>query len=97
MAVSEAFIQAGKRKAKRHALQLILAHVPTLLTSEDPDERLHAKRGLQYAHMLGRQHSFAGEVEAAVERAKSMLAPTDPDLEAAKAMFAPAPMLEAAE
>jgi hypothetical protein len=100
MAVSEAFIKAGVCKARNHALRLILTHVPTLLTSEDPDKRLAAKRGLQYAYMLGGQHGFAHEVEAGIERAKALLEPpADPELEAAKAMFQtqPEPMREAAE
>lgn len=100
MSVSEAFIKAGARKARKHALQLIVRHVPTLLVSNDPDERLHAKRGLQFAMMLGGQHGFAHEVEAGIERATTLLAPpADADLEAAKAMFTsqPEPMREAAE
>lgn len=100
MSVSEAFIKAGVQKARKHALQLIVRHVPTLLASIDPDERLHAKRGLQFAMMLGGQHGFAHEVEAGIERATALLAPpADADLEAAKAMFQPQPepMREAAE
>lgn len=98
MSVSEAYIKAGVRKARKHALQLIVRHVPTLLASTDPDERLHAKRGLQFAVMLGGQHGFAHEVEAGIERATALLAPpADPELQAALQMFTPEPTREAAE
>lgn len=100
MAVSEAFLKAGVRRSRERALQLILAHVPTLLTTNDPDKLLAARRGLQFAGMLGRQHGFEHEVDAAIARLRGYIAPhADPELAAALEMFKPAPepIREAAE
>jgi hypothetical protein len=96
MAVSQAFIEAGKRKARNHALQLIVNHVPTIIENKDAQKVLQARRGLDYARELGRQHSFEHEVIQGIARARELLTPVDNELEAAKALFAP-PMKEAAE
>jgi hypothetical protein len=109
MAVSEAFLKAGRVKAKAHAIRLIFTHVPKLCDpATGADARRAAGRGLDYARMLGRQHGFEDDVRNAIQAGFGALEKPSPvaaelqlisELSAPKAAPEPAcaQMLEAAE
>jgi hypothetical protein len=67
MAVSEAFLEAGRLKARQHALKLVLRHALAVLDPRDGEHWLQAARGLDYARRLGRQHGFEQQVVVATE------------------------------
>lgn len=78
MAVSEAFVKAGKLKAKAQAIRLIKLHVPTLIDSKQTEARLAAQSGLDFARELGRQHGFEADVKSAIVAAFDLLSPPSP-------------------
>lgn len=102
MSVSQAFLDAGKAKARAHAIQLVCRHAPTLAGPYDADAFQKAQHGLAYARMLGRQHSFESDVILATETILELLRTPGPQRLArlkgmVAAMRAPTQLKEAAE
>lgn len=78
MSVSEAFVKAGRIKAKARAIRLIKLHVPALFSPHQSEHRRAATLGLDFARELGRQHGFESDVERAIQIAFDILSPPSP-------------------